>query len=352
MHLSRPLIPLLLCLWPLAVAAEPFAGSLIAERDCPAGISTRHQKNPGQIRLVPGQIYLIVARNKPEPTYYQLRIESADPQDRWVKVSCGRFVAPLSAAPRTSGEPQPSVTAPALAALPTASPTPVPAAPAANRADGMDAQYVLCAIWQPAFCEPRPNRPECVSLTPERVDARQFSLHGLWPQPIGRAYCGIAAPDRQTAESGDWGHLPRPDLSTATRTQLERRMPGTAGGLERHEWAKHGSCYGTDAETYFRQALALLAQLNDSQVQRLFESNIGNRLRAEQVQVAFDRAFGPGSGERVRLECDQEGRITELRIRLKGPIRDRSALAELIRAAPTHALGCRGGWVDRAGPGR
>ena len=343
MHLSRPLIPLLLCLWPLAASAEPFAGDLIADKDCLAGISTKHQENPGQIRLVPGQPYRIIARNKPQPTHYQLRIESADPKDRWVEVSCGRFVAPLSAVPQV---PAPGAAQPSAA-------TPAPAAPPTTRkAGGMDAQYVFSASWQPAFCEPRPNRPECKGLTPERIDARQFSLHGLWPQPIGRAYCGVGQADREDSESGDWKRLPLPDLSSATRTQLEQRMPGTAGDQERHEWAKHGSCYGTDAETYFRQALALLAQLNDSQVQRLFESNLGKRLRAEQVRVAFDHAFGPGSGERVRLDCDQEGRITELRIGLKGAITDGSALGELIHAAPTRTAGCRGGWVDRAGPGR
>jgi len=344
MYPSRPLLPLLLCLWPLAAAAEPFAGSLIAEKDCPAGTSTRHQKNPGQIRLVPGQSYMVVARNQPHATHYQLRIESAEPKDRWVEVSCGRFTAPLAAAPQAPDQ---------LSAAPAETRAATPAAaPAVAPSGGGDAQYVLAATWQPAFCEPRPHRPECQGLTPERADARRFSLHGLWPQPIGRAYCGIAQPDRTAAESGDWRRLPRPDLSTATRAQLEQQMPGTAGNLERHEWAKHGSCYGTDAETYFRHALALLAQLNVSQVQRLFESNIGKRLRAEEVRAAVARTFGPGSGERVRLECDQDGLITELRIGLKGAITDHSPLAELIRAAPTRTAGCRGGWVDRAGPGR
>ena len=129
-------------------------------------------------------------------------------------------------------------------------------------------------------------------------------------------------------------------------------MPGAISQLDRHEWTKHGTCYGQDAETYFRQSLALLGQLNASEVRRVFESNIGKRLRAEEVRSAFDRAFGPGTGERVRLECDPDGQITELRIGLKGAITDGSVLGDLIRAAPTRTVGCRGGWVDRAGPGR
>lgn len=326
MHPSRALIPLAACLWPLVLAAEPFAGSLSAARDCPAGISTKHQENPGQIHLVPGQVYRIVARNRAEPTHYQLRIESAQPKDRWVEVACGRFAAPVA----TASQP------------PAAAPAP----------GGMDLQYVLAASWQPAFCETHARRPECRGQTPERADARAFSLHGLWPQPIGRAYCAVAPAAHAAAESGDWRQLPTPDLTPATRAALRQVMPGTLSDLDRHEWIKHGTCYGSDADTYFRQAIALLEQLNRSEVQRLFASNIGNRLRADEVRAAFDRAFGPGSGERVRLECDPGGLITELRIGLKGPIDDRSALGELILAAPTRTLGCRGGWVDRAGPGR
>ncbi|WP_295457521.1 hypothetical protein [uncultured Thiodictyon sp.] len=121
-HLSRPLIPLLICLWPLSLAAEPFAGSLIAERDCPASISTKQLKNPGEIRLVPGQTYKIVARNKAAATHYQLRIESApQSKDRWVEVSCGRL-GTSSAAPTP---PAPAAAPPAMPSKPrTTAPTP------------------------------------------------------------------------------------------------------------------------------------------------------------------------------------------------------------------------------------
>ena len=327
----HPLIPLLLCLWPLTASAEPFSGSLIAERACPAGISTRHPENPGKIHLVPGETYPVVGRNRADPSHYQLRIELAQPKERWVEVTCGRL-APVSP-PEVSGAPQARASTP-------------------PRAASMEGQFVLAATWQPAFCELRRHRPECRRQTLDRPDARQFSLHGLWPQPIGRAYCGVGRAQREASEAGDWKRLEVPDLTPDTRAALASGMPGAMSDLDRHQWTKHGTCYGTDAETYFRQSLALLDQLNGSAVRQLFESSIGRRLRAEEVRVAVDRAFGPGAGERVRLECDHEGQITELRIGLKGPITDQSSLGELIRAAPTRTLGCRGGWVDRAGPGR
>jgi ribonuclease T2 len=361
MSVTRPLFPLFLSLWTMAAAAEPIHGSLTADRDCPAGVSTKHSGNPGQVRLVPGQVYTVVARNRPEPSHYQLRIEGAEPKDRWVEVSCGRFSTNLTAWPEAPAETAPVLAsrasglgAPTATTTPGPAPAPAPAVPPKvdRTGGGMESQYVLAASWQPAFCEKRAAKPECVVLTPSTVAGRHFSLHGLWPQPIGRAYCGVAGSEREDAENGNWRRLPAPQLTPATRTALAERMPGTVSQLDRHEWTKHGTCYGTDAETYFRQSLALLDQLNASEVQRLFEANIGKRLRAEEVRAAFDRAFGPGSGERVRLDCDQDGQITELRIGLKGQIHDGSALGDLIRAAPTRTADCRGGWVDRAGPGR
>jgi ribonuclease T2 len=334
MHLSRPLVPLLLGIWPLSVPAEPFSGNLIAERDCPAGISTRHQENPGNVRLAPGETYQVVARNKPLPTHYQLRMESAQPKDRWVEVTCGRLAGTQPSQPSASAVQD------------------QPQAVVAPLGDVREAQYVLAASWQPAFCEPRPNTPECLDLTPDRPEARQFSLHGLWPQPKENAFCGVTQQERKAAESGSWKQLPAPHLSTATRTALDQKMPGTASYLDRHEWLKHGTCFGTDADTYFRQSLTLLEQLNGSEVRQLFASNIGKRLGFQEVQSAFDRSFGPGSGRRMQMHCDQDGLITELRISLKGSITNSTTLGDLIATAPSQTGGCRSGWVDAAGPGR
>ena len=290
-------------------------------------VSIRRGDNPGQIRLVPGQSYRVLERNRTDATHYLLRIERAEPRDRWVATDCGAILAEAPAVP-------------------------VPRGAAAPGPGSMEDQYVLALSWQPAFCERRQDKPECRGQTPDRIDARRFSLHGLWPQPIGRDYCGVGPAERARSESGDWGRLPDLDLAPATRSALEERMPGTRSRLERHEWTKHGTCYGGVPDAYFTDAMALLDQLNGSTVQDLIETNIGKRLRAEEVRAAFDRAFGRGAGARVRLECDRDGNIAELRIGLKGPIGKGSDLAALMQAAPSRTAGCRGGWLDRAGSGR
>ena len=50
----------------------------------------------------------------------------------------------------------------------------------------------LAIGWQAAFCETRPSKRECANARPnDRFDATHFTLHGLWPQPRRRAYCGV-----------------------------------------------------------------------------------------------------------------------------------------------------------------
>ena len=71
-------------------------------------------------------------------------------------------------------------------------------------------QFVLAISWQPAFCETRPEKPECDSQTPDRFDAANFALHGLWPQPRSRDYCGVDEATVRTDEDGDWHELPEP----------------------------------------------------------------------------------------------------------------------------------------------
>ncbi|HEV7291611.1 MAG TPA: ribonuclease T2 [Devosia sp.] len=213
-------------------------------------------------------------------------------------------------------------------------------------------QYVLAISWQPAFCETRPNRPECESQTEDRFDAVNFSLHGLWPQPRSRDYCGVDAQTVRLDEGGDWDLLPVPDLSPALREELEQVMPGTQSGLDRHEWIKHGTCYDGDAEEYYADSLAMLEAINASEVASLFASATGQSLTQEDVRTAFDAAFGDGAGERVRLACVDDGSrrlINELTIGLTGDIDGPESFADRIMDARPTDGGCDAGIVDPVG---
>ncbi|GGD92556.1 hypothetical protein GCM10011390_09100 [Aureimonas endophytica] len=211
---------------------------------------------------------------------------------------------------------------------------------------------VLAISWQPAFCEGQSRKPECRSQTADRADGRRFSLHGLWPQPRSREYCGPAAPLKEQTKTGGWKSLPEPQLSAATKARLDDAMPGTQSLLERHEWARHGTCFGLDAEGYFGRAIALLDAVNGSAVAELFAARIGQNLSTEEIRAAFDKAFGPGAGERVRVSCRDDGSrrlIDELTIGLSGEIAERPDIAALIAGSRPTKPGCPGGIVDPVG---
>ncbi len=222
---------------------------------------------------------------------------------------------------------------------------------AASSAHAGKTEALLAVSWQPAFCEGRPEKPECRSQTEGRFDASRFSLHGLWP--MGGNYCGVGEEPRELDEAGDWLALPALELDPGTRNLLETVMPGTQSGLQRHEWIKHGTCSGMDAERYYARSVALIEDLNMSAVADLFAENIGRRVSSEAVMHAFDEAFGRGAARRVKMKCrkDDDGRmlITELTIGLGNDYRDEKSLGELIQSAGGTSFGCAGGIVDRAG---
>ncbi|GHD61837.1 hypothetical protein GCM10017083_49750 [Thalassobaculum fulvum] len=229
----------------------------------------------------------------------------------------------------------------------------VVAAALSSPAGAADA-LVLAVSWQPAFCETRPEKPECTSQTADRYDASHLSLHGLWPEPRDNVYCGVGAAVRATDEAGRWQDLPAIGLTEATRTGLERAMPGSRSFLHRHEWIKHGTCYGTSPETYFADSLRLLAELNASAVRALLADGIGRVVTGRAVRKRFDAAFGAGAGNRVELICRRVGArrlLVEMRIGLAGPVTENRSLAELLAGAPDRPPGCGSGIVDRAGIG-
>lgn len=238
------------------------------------------------------------------------------------------------------------------AVVPPQVPAPVPEAPAPERPVSptqADAFYVLAVSWQPAFCETAPGKPECRSQSRDRFDATHFTLHGLWPRD---EYCDVSARDEATDRDGRWSSLPALDLSSTLRRDLDTKMPGTLSQLDRHEWIKHGTCFAADAEVYFTAALALLDQLNASPVRDLFSGNTGKRLTQRQIRAAFDTGFGRGTGERVRIACDDDGDrtlVTELTLGLWGTIDATSNLAALLAAANPTSGGCSAALIDEVG---
>lgn len=317
---TLPLLALALLTLP-AHAETPLRGSFTATTACPAVQSISRKTNPGRITLTPGQSYDLLAANKTPPTHLRIEVPGASPSQRWVAIACGTTDADL-------GNAQPSQ-------------------PVAQSARGQD--FVLAVNWQPAFCELNTRVRECRDQRPNSFEATNFTLHGLWPQD--GEYCGVSNRDRYASQDGRWRDLPPLDLTIAQRQELDKVMPGSVSGLDRHEWSRHGSCYDGSQRQYIAAALDLMRALNASEVSALFAGNIGKRLSASDVQSAFEASFGRGTGARVSLDCEADGNrtlIVELRIALSGDIATEDLPTLLRNAAPTTG-GCRSGQVDAVG---
>ncbi len=277
-----------------AAAAQPVDGYFIARRACGATQSVRGADPVAAATLEVDRAYRVVAENKQPATHYQIEVSGASPSRRWVDRACGERVAPTTGSAATPAPADDASSEPVREAVAPTSPM-----PDADRSTST--RNILAISWQPAFCEGQPNRPECRTQAGGRADASRFSLHGVWPQPRDRQYCGASA------------------------------------GF---------------SDEYFRESLALLDRVNASPVGALFAGRVGRTVTTEEIRAAFDQAFGPGSGERVRVSCrDDGGRrlVDELTIGLVGQVAAEPDLAALIRAARPTRAGCPGGVVDAAG---
>jgi ribonuclease T2 len=317
-----------------ASAQVPMSGTLAATQPCPAYQSIRNQTNPGEVTIEPGRSYQITGKNKEAATHYQILIDGASPRQRWVGVSCGDVNAAAGAP--TGG----------------AAATDAGGAPPTG-ASGARATHVLALGWEPAFCLGHEDKAECANETAQSFDASHLSLHGLWPQPRGKAYCNVSKDLVQADHDHDWASLPEPDLTDATKARLAAVMPGFQSGLERHEWIVHGTCFGATPDSYFNRAADLVEQVNASAVRDLFTQNVRGSLSSDAIRAAFDRAFGAGAGERVTVSCQgrgQERAIGELVIALSGDVAGSGPIGDLILAAAPAPQGCPSGAVVQPGP--
>ncbi|WP_417690980.1 ribonuclease T2 family protein [Roseibium sp.] len=317
-----------------ALAQVKMDGYILASKSCEAYQSAKRRSNPGKVKTVEGQIYPLLALNKPQGEFYLIRIPGAPGDEkRWISTVCGTPQASRKAS-ITPGTKRPSNQA-------------TPSRVSTNN--------VLVLNWLPTFCEDRPRKRECQALNNNRLPnaARRFSIHGLWPQPRDKEYCNVSSRDKALDRSS-WRKLPAPDIDRATAKKLAQLMPGAASDLHRHEWIKHGTCYlaAGGADEYFDDMIQLTEEINHSAVVDLLTSNIGRELLTSTIRTAFDKAFGPGTGDRVSIKCANDGRrvlLSELWINLNGHISPESGLGTLTRNARKARGGCRSAIIDPAG---
>jgi len=181
--------------------------------------------------------------------------------------------------------------------------------------------YVLALSWSPTFCMNADRERERLQCAPSADHT--FVVHGLWPNAgMDRlAYCNeTRGPARRTV-----------------RGMLEI-MPSP--GLVAHQWRKHGTCSGMDAEGYFATVRDAAARV--SLPDGLETADRDQRLTSANLREAFLTA-NPGLPEQgITVQC-RDRRLVEVRLCMTldltfrdcpGPLRRRCEGRKLAVPAP------------------
>lgn len=136
--------------------------------------------------------------------------------------------------------------------------------------------YVLSLSWSPEFCSSHRQSPECQN------GHFGFVVHGLWPQ-LTDGY-----PENCSNAPGPSNPQSMTDI-----------MPDA--GLVEHEWTRHGTCSGLDADSYFklvRQAYSSV-RIPDS----LRQPSRMQSMPPDQIKEEFLKANSKLHAENVRVSC-------------------------------------------------
>jgi len=301
-------------------------------KECPAYNNMKHTSNTHGVVLDTSKKYTVLKKHKGQ---YLVLLKGEQVAQRWVDGDC--FLSKRANTQNTQNIKHISKS--------TALPSPKKAL-----AKQTTSKNLLALSWHNTFCQTHQRRKECkqslFSTSKNNKYAQShFILHGLWPQPRDNFYCNVSKEDIYKDKNRKWHKLDKLDLNSQTRDKLSKYMPGYSSNLHKHEWIKHGTCYGKDANEYFGDALGLVEQINSSKVGQFFTNNIGKKITIQQVKALFNRTFGAGSAKKVELKC-RGGLVTELWLHLGSGSSD---LKELLKSGKEVRSSCRYGILDKAG---
>ncbi len=317
-----------------AWASVAVKGMFVAERDCEAFISKNDQTNPDALRLVPREAYPLIEVNKPGNfDWVRVRVAQAGTQERWVEASCGELDLEDGTVPPEVEDGQSS------------------GACSANRCNqpNQEDSFVLALSWQPAFCKTAAGsrKPECQNGTPG-IPSNRFTLHGLWPNRstcgTHYGYCGSVcnAPKKNGAT---WMcQYPAVPAGRETMEQLATVMPSVVHGscLERHEWFKHGTCSGMNADDYLSLAARLTHLFNDAGIAEFMAKSSGRQVSERDFLKVVDRGLGQGASRKIKLSC-QGNNLVDVQILLPPDLSNVTSLKdEIARVKPGFSSNCKG----------
>jgi len=309
--MKRILVSSIILALPLLAMSKKVEVYQEAIKTCPAYNNMRHSTNTNSIKLKKGKDYRVIEHRKGQILTI---IKGEKIAQRWVDEECfSNINSTKNSKSRTN----------------------------IKKAK----QNLLALSWQNAFCQTHQYKKECKSMKKGDFASSHFVLHGLWPQPRNNQYCNVSKKEIGIDKNKQWNRLERLNLTPRVREDLKKYMTGYSSNLHLHEWVKHGSCYGTNANSYYKDAINLLNQVNSSKVQDYFSKNIGKIVKLKDVREIFNNEFGKGSGDRVTMSC-RKGLITELWLYIGSGSSD---LKSLFAKGSKQKSRCFKGKIDEVG---
>ncbi|SFR99747.1 ribonuclease T2 [Mitsuaria sp. PDC51] len=323
--LHSTLLSLACCALPSAWAA-PASGTFTASRACEAFQSFRKSTNPDGAKLSPGTGYTILETH--DAGWTRVQVPGARPPERWVQNDCGSAVGGSEVSgPAKSGRAPAEGNGPSMSGRGGMCST-------ANEYDS----FVLAMSWQPGFCEwtagGKRGKPECEAMESGKLKVSNLTLHGLWPN---RQQCGISYGNCSTAPM---------TLSKETIAYIGPWMPNFLYEKDfgEHEWRKHGTCQAMNPDAYFRRAVNLVKQFNDSGVGQYIRQNIGGSISKRAFYDKLKAETGSDAyRDSVKLMCSGQY-LTEIQVKLPRDYQAGGSLKQLLGDQP----GGSGGGTCRA----
>jgi ribonuclease T2 len=311
---------------------------------CEAYNNMKHTKNTHHVVLDTSREYMVLKHHKKQNL---VLIKGEQPAQRWVDDSCFSH-----SKKNTLNHKNPQVKKVSIKDELARASTNMRKPKAVKRVRSSSKQNLLALSWHNAFCETHRYKKECKrglgSLLRSKPAEKSFVLHGLWPQPRQNVYCHVNSNDKYLDKNKRWHKLKSLGLSASTKAALKAVMPGFNSHLHKHEWIKHGTCYGASADQYYADAISLVKQVNNSVLGAFFTQNIGKIITLKQIKLLADKSFGRGAGSRVELQC-KGGLVTELWLHIGSGSDD---LATLLQRGKSRRSRCTKGRIDKAGFGR
>ena len=181
---------------------------------------------------------------------------------------------------------------------------------------------ILALSWMNSYCKTHKSY-ECKNRS--EFSYNNFTIHGLWPKKMN---CSNK----------------RLDLNKKFLKELQIYMPSKS--LIKHEWRKHGTCFSSNPKEYFKTAIRLTQEFDESLVNQFFAKNQGKKVTLDEVRYIFARAFGKKNVRKFQLVCDR-GYITEIRLKLYGDIKESSLQILLNKAYNLRKKQCQKGIIAK-----